>query len=295
MPDAPPVAGLDRCDLSACDPRTATLLSSYFSAKNAHDAAGMAAHFNTDHTVYGDAVLGWVFPSHQEFRKILDHITPNWPEAARSYPTRVIGSGTGAMVFVTDTPEMFGGEIRGIAAVDIADGQCVRWIDYWDARGFGRQSAAGMRTPQAEFPGDFGEQTVSSAGPGRITSVCQDLHAALTDGDGDRAGRVFAEDAVFEDMTLRTAVRGRAAIGRYLARAAGDLPYGPGARLRHILGGDLGGGYEWSSHDPSVLYGVTAIELDGNLITSATTSWDGSVLSDERLATLSAHAFDRVP
>jgi hypothetical protein len=40
---------------------------------------------------------------------------------------------------------------------------------------------------------------------------------------------MFAVDAVLEDMTTHTAVRGRAAIERYLTRVIAQLPYGAGA------------------------------------------------------------------
>ena len=34
---------------------------------------------------------------------------------------------------MVDTPELFGGELRILAAVDFRDGKIVRWVDYWDA------------------------------------------------------------------------------------------------------------------------------------------------------------------
>src|SRR3984957_2754694 len=41
-----------------------------------------------------------------------------------------------ALVAFTDTPELFGAEIRILAAIDFKDGKVVRWIDYWDGRSF---------------------------------------------------------------------------------------------------------------------------------------------------------------
>jgi hypothetical protein len=31
---------------------------------------------------------------------------------------------------MVDTPELFGGELRILAAVDFADGKIIRWVDY---------------------------------------------------------------------------------------------------------------------------------------------------------------------
>jgi hypothetical protein len=53
-----------------------------------------------------------------------------------SYPTRISGDMHSAVVAFTDTPELFGGEIRILAAIDFKDGKVVRWIDYWDGRSF---------------------------------------------------------------------------------------------------------------------------------------------------------------
>jgi hypothetical protein len=58
---------------------------------------------------------------------------PNWSRPARSYTTGVLANATSALVRMTDTPELFGGELRIIAAVDFADGKIVRWVDYRDS------------------------------------------------------------------------------------------------------------------------------------------------------------------
>lgn len=61
---------------------------------------------------------------------------------------------------------------------------------------------------------------------------------------------------------------------RYLTRGLSLLPYGPGASVAHVAGGDRGGGYEWNaalSASPLVR-GNTALELDegGNIVRLAT-------------------------
>jgi len=60
---------------------------------------------------------------------------------------------------MTDTQELFGGEIRSLAPIDIKDGKVIRWIDYWDGRHFGAELAAKMRTPADKFPTNFKEST----------------------------------------------------------------------------------------------------------------------------------------
>lgn len=87
---------------------------------------------------------------------------PQWG-AGISYATRIIGDETGGVIAVTDTPEMFGSEIRSLSVVDYAGGSVVRFVDYWDSRHFGREAASSMRTPAEAFPTHLGEDRVSSS------------------------------------------------------------------------------------------------------------------------------------
>ena len=61
---------------------------------------------------------------------------PTWAPPARSYATKILAGSESALVHMVDTPEMCGGELRILAAVDFADGQIVRWIDYWDSSAY---------------------------------------------------------------------------------------------------------------------------------------------------------------
>ena len=112
-------------------------------------------------------------------------------------------------------------------------------------------------------------------------------------GDADRVGELFSYDAVFEDMALRTQLRGRAAIVRYLRRALPGLPYAR-ASVRHVAGAGQGGGYEWRADGQLVAVGAAALELspDGK-ITKFTVTWDGSLLDDRAITALAADAVDR--
>jgi hypothetical protein len=59
---------------------------------------------------------------------------PTWPNSAHSYSTRIIGDKRSAIVMFTDSPELFGHEIRVVAPVDLSNGLVVREVDYWDGR-----------------------------------------------------------------------------------------------------------------------------------------------------------------
>jgi hypothetical protein len=108
-------------------------------------------------------------------------------------------------------------------------------------------------------------------------------------GDANAAAALFSYDAILEDFTLRTREEGLLAIGRYLQRALPYLPYGPGTTLRHVLGNDHGGGYEWQTDGQSVRNGITALELDSSgLITQLATIWDGSRTNNSAIQTLAA-------
>ena len=72
-------------------------------------------------------------------------------------------------------------------------------------------------------------------------------------------------DVVLEDMSLRTQVIGRIEAGRYLDRVLDDVPYGRASRLRHVVGGSDGGGFEWTAGPARRrLVGITALELDAD-------------------------------
>ncbi len=77
-------------------------------------------------------------------------------------------------------------------------------------------------------------------------------------------------------------ILGRLAIQRYLTRALPKVPCGPGARLAHVVGSDLGGGYEWQAAPGfPQRRGNTALELDkAGQITRLTVVYDSSLFSD---------------
>jgi hypothetical protein len=278
------------CDTTHCSADVLPFLNSYFAAKTAHDFPAMNAHFDPERTVYGDAVGGWVFRSNAELVSNWKDAVSLWPANAGFYPTRIIGNSSGVMIDVTDTPEMLGVEVRGIAAVSLENGLITRWVDYWDSRPL----LTIGRTERSVAPTDFGDGAGTSYNDSPSIRVCDTLHAALTSGDVEAAGSLFSIDAALEDMTLRIIIRGRAAIVRFLSRASRDLPYGSGSTKLHSLGGHQGGGYEWRAINPKIDRGVSTCQLDAaGAISYLGTIWDSSLLPGTDLTKLVAHAFDR--
>jgi hypothetical protein len=215
---------------------------------------------------------------------------PTWPDTARSYATRIIGDENSAIVEFTDSPELFGHEIRAIAAVDFRDGLIVREVDYWDGRHFGIDAVNALRTPDAQFPATYGEQYIAERSSPALRRVVDRLCAALA--AGDTTG-LFAEDAVFEDLALHAAFAGTLAIAAYVNRAYTRLPYGVGSTVRRTLGSGRGGGYEWIGNGFVGSHGIIAIELDAaDRITRFTATWDASRLDDAALATLLADTLE---
>jgi len=73
-----------------------------------------------------------------------------------------------------------------------------------------------------------------------MVEACHSLHRGLQ-GEVDLA-KLFAYDAVYEDMALRALFVGRSAIERYVRRINRLAPFAAGSTVRHIVGSTLGGG-----------------------------------------------------
>ena len=123
-------------DKSHASKEVSTIFDSFFTAKSRHDIAGTMKYFSPNLVTYIDATLGWPLDGYETVKGVFTKYMPNWPETGLSYPTRIIGGTGSAIVAFTDTPELFGGELRILGAVDFKDGKIVRWVDYWDSRNF---------------------------------------------------------------------------------------------------------------------------------------------------------------
>lgn len=250
-------------------------LHAFFATKTSCDVDGTMAFFDPDALTYIDATLGWVFGSPVALRAVFEQYMPMWGPPARSYATRVLAGDTSALVHMVDSPELFGGELRILAAIDLQDGNIVRWVDYWDAGAFDPGLYAQYRTADELFPRDLSEgPTRADAG---LVRVATDWQAALAGGQVPQS--LLHTDVVLVDRALRTHVIGRIETTAYLARVLDQVPYGRGSALRHVVGGAAGGGVEWTSTDD--VLGITALELDtGGLITSITSVYDSRRLSE---------------
>lgn len=263
---------------------TVEFLDSFFAAKNSHDVAATMSHFSPEVVTYTESILGWPLDGFDTIEATFKQYMPNWPADALSYPTRILGGTGSALIAFTDMPELFGGELRLLGAVDFADGKIVRWVDYWDSRDFDDALYKQLKTPADAFPTDFKEGLIEVTAAPEMVELSTKLQAAFAAGDVDAAAAMFGYDVVLEDMAIRSQIQGSSAVVRYLGAALSVAPYGTGSSLRHVVGGSTGGGFEWIAGDgTSVAGGITAIEVEGDgLISRLTTVYDGRLLDDTR-------------
>lgn len=263
----------------------AETLEAFFRVKTSCDVAGTMSWFSRDLATYTDATLGWDVASFDAVQAVFEQYMPNWAPPARSYATSILSNEHSALIHMVDTPELFGGELRILAAVDFADGKIVRWVDYWDATPFDADLYAQMRTPAEAFPSDLKDDVVATQAAPEVVAAATKLHSAFSTGDAEAASTLLHTDVVFEDMTLRTRLLGGIETAGYLARVLDDAPYGRGSVLRHVVGGRRGGGLEWTAAEG--LVGISAIEFDADgFITRVTSVYDGRQLPVGRRAAL---------
>src|SRR5258707_8680230 len=148
-------------DVTHASPLLVHRVNNLFRDKTARDVDGFMSHFSQTPLYYTDATLGWYVPSWAALKAIFAQYMPTWPATARSYATRIIGDENSAIVEFVDSPELFGHEIRAIAAVDFHNGRIVREVDYWDGRHFGIAAGNALRTPDAQFPTTYGEEYIA--------------------------------------------------------------------------------------------------------------------------------------
>jgi hypothetical protein len=266
----------DVTDTSHATPAAAAAFRAFFTAKSAHKPADLLTHFSRTGVLYIDVTSGGIWPTWDSLDKIFTPFLPKAPPAALSYPVRILGDGRSAVVAFTDTPELFGRELRILGAVSFDEhGKIIRWMDYWDGRSSGAKNSIGPNYP-TDFHDDVGNAT------GRIADVSRRLQQAFAAGDAAGAAAMFSNDAVYEDMALHGQLLGRLAIQRYLTRALPKVPYGSGAAVAHVVGADMGGGYEWRA-GPGFPQrrGNTALALDAaGKITRLTVVYDSSLVAD---------------
>ncbi len=262
--------------------------ATFFDIKSSANVEGTMSFFSPNLVTYIDATLGWDLDSYQVLKSAFEQYMPNWTPPARSYTTAMFSNETSALLHMVDTPELFGGELRILAAVDFVDGKIVRWVDYWDATYYPDDLYAQYRTPADQFPRDLRDADVPTQAAPELVGVATPLHHAFATGDASLAADLMHTDVILEDRSLRASVLGRIETTRYLNRVLPTCAYGRGSRLRHVVGGTNGGGFEWTagSHAHDVP-GITAIELDPDgLITRITSVYDSRQLDPSHKAAL---------
>jgi hypothetical protein len=266
----------DIADISHASPGAAANFRAFFTPKSAHDPKALMDRFNKTGVLYIDATSGGNWPNWDALNGIFSGFLPKVGPEGLSYPLRIYGDEKSALVAFEDTPQLFGRELRILGAVSFdKDGRVIRWMDYWDGR-----SSVTKNTIGPNYPTDFHDDVGN--GTGRIVEVSNKLEQAFASGDAAAAASLFSLDATYEDMAMHSQILGRLAIQRYLTRFLPKAPFGPGASLAHVVGSDLGGGYEWKA-GPSfpMKRGNTAIALDEQgRITRLTVVYDSSLLSD---------------
>ena len=270
-------------------PLSATF-EAFFDTKTACDVEGTMSYFSPSLVSYIDATLGWDLDSYDALKAVFSQYMPSWSPPARSYTTGVFSNESSALVHMVDTPELFGGELRILAAVDFVDGKIVRWVDYWDASSFDPALYAQLRTGADSFPRDLKDCLVPTQAAPELIAAATALHGAFTTADAAVAADVMHTDVVFEDRSLRIQVLGRIETADYLNRVLAEVPYGRSSRLRHVVGGSRGGGFEWTAGpDAGELVGITAVEIDAHgFVTRITSVYDSRQLAANTKAALVA-------
>ena len=262
----------------------------FFATKSRHDVHATMEFISRDLSVYADATLGWELNGYDALKEVWAQYMPTWGEG-RSYPTRILGEvngGTGSvMVEFTDTPELFGGDLRVLGAVDVVDGKITRWADYWDSAAYdGKRFEKIKRTP-VDPP--LALRSKPAATSARIRDVASKFVEMLSGGNTAGAATLFSYDGVFEDRSLNTSIVGFPAIKRYLARVNHTSPFGRGVKLGHVVGGEAGGGFEWASSSSSVRTGAAALSINTEgQITRASIVYDSRNLSAASRSELAA-------
>jgi hypothetical protein len=268
----------------------------YFQAKTDKNLGWQTSYLSRKQFTYIDGILGWHWYTWEALRDALAGWYPTWPKGSASYPTRILGDTTSAILIFTDTPGMFGpGQVRNYGAVNFGrDGTIERSVDYWDARQFGVATWKKEEEPPSQWPAGFRESTVGETASPRMRRVVASLAGALRDRDIPAAMRLFSTDAVYEDVPAHVQVTSQSSIRAYLAKAAAILPYvGHGTGVRHVLGNDSGGGYEWTAASGPVPRGITALELDPWGKTERfTAAWNGAYADDGLLTAFAAKAIE---
>jgi hypothetical protein len=158
-------------------------------------------------SVYADVTPGWELAGFTALRDTWAQYMPSWGSGL-SYPLQVLGDiigGNGsAMVLFTDTPELFGAEMRVCASVDVSGGRITRWADCWDSVNYEADVYRALKLAEPDVPLALRSEPAIAAD--RISRVSESLAAAVSAGDAEAAAGLFTYDATFDDRGARIRV-----------------------------------------------------------------------------------------
>jgi hypothetical protein len=280
-------------DTSHATAAVARFFSSFFRAKSKANVDETMSYFSRAKLTYIDATLGLAKYDGQSLHDQFAEFMPHWPTGSASYPSRIMGDASSAVVFFTTAGPFGPSEIRTVGVVNFEAGKVVRWVDYWDGRHFGVANLNALKVPNSQFPTNLEEDTAGEAKSELLEEVAHGLAGALHERDYVKAVSYFAPDAVLTDHPSHLAVTGTKSIGSFLSQAGGLLPFvGPGTAVRHVVGSSAGGALEWTA-EGVVPRGVNTIELDawGNS-NRLDAMWDGALADNDTLVGLASSAIE---
>ena len=106
-------------DTSHSTDALAAHLRGYFQAKSDRNLAWQTSYYARPTLWYVAPDTGRYWTHWQKFHDAIAELYPTWPQGSNSYPTRMLGDTTSAIVFFTDTPGMFGpGQVRNASAIN---------------------------------------------------------------------------------------------------------------------------------------------------------------------------------
>lgn len=270
------------------DSRALPFWQLYYSAKSARDADALTSLFGAQ-VVYEDNTLRSLMEGDHEFiRHQWEGLFSVVPRGPRAVLNRVAGTMSGAAVESTDEAGFFTSvPLNGLSIVDLKDGLIVRMTDYWDSAQLSEAEWSGFQAAFSMSPGWHAAETGDHPGTGNasfgLQSLVERFVAACSTGNSAAASAFFHPAGSYQCNAMGLSAQGGAAIAELFGALVPVAPDGLGVKLTHVVGNELGGGFEWvaaSAVPGAVLRGATAIELVGGLIARVAVYFDSRLMDE---------------
>jgi hypothetical protein len=149
-----------------------------------------------------------------------------------------------------------------------------------------------LRTPDAQYPADFREVLALESSEPSFADLVARFTAAVKDRDWVSLSSLLALQVTFTDHPAHLYLAGKPMLSRFLRYTAGLLPYTqPEAKQSLVVGGEHGGGYEWTTANVRDR-GVLALDSSSGLITAIDAMWNGALASEKQLSSISRQAIE---